>query len=115
MAHRLTRRKFGIGAGAATLAGLSLGGSARAADTKTGDTKTGDTKTLRFIVQTDLRVLDPIWTTAYVSRNHGYMIFDTLFAIDFEVQSATANGRRLQPLPGQARLALCTAPGAQIP
>jgi peptide/nickel transport system substrate-binding protein len=29
-----------------------------------------------------LRVLGPIWTTAYVSRNHGYLIFDTLFAID---------------------------------
>jgi peptide/nickel transport system substrate-binding protein len=37
---------------------------------------------LRFIVRTDLRVLDPIWTTAYVTRNHGYMIFDTLFALD---------------------------------
>ena len=86
MAHRLTRRKFGIGAGAATLAGLSLGGSARAADTKTGDTKTGDTKTLRFIAQSDLRVLDPIWTTAYITRNHGYMVFDTLFALDDKFQ-----------------------------
>jgi peptide/nickel transport system substrate-binding protein len=27
-------------------------------------------------------VLDPIWTTAYVTRNHGYMIFDTLFGLD---------------------------------
>ena len=35
--------------------------------------------TLRFIPQADLRVLDPIWTTAYVTRNHGYMIYDTLF------------------------------------
>ena len=25
---------------------------------------------------------DPIWTTAYITRNHGYMIFDTLFALD---------------------------------
>jgi peptide/nickel transport system substrate-binding protein len=39
-------------------------------------------KTLRFIAQSDLRVLDPIWTTAYISRNHGYMVFDTLFALD---------------------------------
>jgi peptide/nickel transport system substrate-binding protein len=43
-----------------------------------------DTKTLRFIAQSDLRVLDPIWTTAYISRNHGYMVYDTLFAIDTE-------------------------------
>jgi peptide/nickel transport system substrate-binding protein len=41
-------------------------------------------KTLRFIAQADLRVLDPIWTTAYITRNHGYMVFDTLFAIDSE-------------------------------
>jgi peptide/nickel transport system substrate-binding protein len=39
-------------------------------------------KTLRFIPQADLRVLDPIWTTAYITRNHGYMVYDTLFALD---------------------------------
>ena len=39
-------------------------------------------KTLRFIPQADLRILDPIWTTAYITRNHGYMVYDTLFAID---------------------------------
>ena len=74
MAHRLTRRDFGIAAGAATLAAHGFGRKARAADTKT----------LRFIAQSDLRVLDPIWTTAYITRNHGYMVFDTLFAIDAE-------------------------------
>ena len=41
-----------------------------------------DSKILRFIAQSDLRVLDPIWTTAYITRNHGYMVFDTLFALD---------------------------------
>jgi len=43
-----------------------------------------DKRTLRFIAQSDLRVLDPIWTTAYITRNHGYMVYDTLFAIDTE-------------------------------
>jgi peptide/nickel transport system substrate-binding protein len=71
MAHGMTRREFAA-AGAASLAGFSFGTTARAADTKT----------LRFIPQSDLRVLDPIWTTAYVTRNHGYMVFDTLFALD---------------------------------
>ena len=37
---------------------------------------------LKFIPQCDAAVLDPIWTTAYVTRNHGYMIFDTLFGTD---------------------------------
>jgi len=72
MAHGITRREFAIATGAASLAGFGLSARARAADTKT----------LRFIPQTDVQVLDPIWTTAYVTRNHGYMVFDTLFAID---------------------------------
>jgi peptide/nickel transport system substrate-binding protein len=37
---------------------------------------------LRFIPQADLTVLDPIWTTAYVTRNHGFMVFDTLYGQD---------------------------------
>jgi peptide/nickel transport system substrate-binding protein len=39
-------------------------------------------KTIRFIPEADLRSLDPIWTTAYITRNHGYMVYDTLFALD---------------------------------
>ena len=35
-------------------------------------------KTLRFVPHSDLKILDPIWTTAYVVRNHGYMVYDTL-------------------------------------
>ena len=38
--------------------------------------------TLKFVPHADLKILDPIWTTAYITRNHGYMIFDTLFALD---------------------------------
>jgi peptide/nickel transport system substrate-binding protein len=41
---------------------------------------------LRFIPQADLRVLDPIWTSAYITRNHGYMVFDTLFGTDAQFQ-----------------------------
>src|SRR5579872_4942490 len=43
-------------------------------------------KTLRFIPQADLRSIDPIWTTAYVTRNFGYMVFDTLFALDKDLK-----------------------------
>ena len=44
--------------------------------------------TLKVIPQASLRVLDPIWTTAYLTRNHGYLVYDTLFALDanFKVQ-----------------------------
>ncbi len=37
---------------------------------------------LRAKVHADLKNHDPIWTTAYITRNHGYMIYDTLFAMD---------------------------------
>lgn len=37
---------------------------------------------LRMVPHADLKNLDPIWTTAYISRNHGYMVYDTLFALD---------------------------------
>ncbi|MEK7371091.1 MAG: ABC transporter substrate-binding protein [candidate division NC10 bacterium] len=37
---------------------------------------------LRVVMHSDLKILDPIWTTAYIVRNHGYMVYDTLFAMD---------------------------------
>ncbi len=43
-------------------------------------------KVLKFIPQADLRILDPIATTAYITRNHGYMVYDTLFAMDEKFQ-----------------------------
>lgn len=51
-------------------------------------------RVLKFIPQSDVTVLDPIWTTAYVTRNHGYMIFDTLFGTDgdFNASPQMASG-----------------------
>ncbi|MEE3021655.1 MAG: ABC transporter substrate-binding protein, partial [SAR324 cluster bacterium] len=37
---------------------------------------------LKVIPHADLKNIDPIWTTAYITRNHGYMVYDTLFAMD---------------------------------
>lgn len=39
-------------------------------------------RVLKFIPQADLAVADPIITTAYVSRNHGYLVWDTLYGFD---------------------------------
>jgi len=39
-------------------------------------------RVLRFIPQADLAILDPLATTAYVTRNHALMVFDTLFGVD---------------------------------
>jgi peptide/nickel transport system substrate-binding protein len=41
-------------------------------------------QTLRVAPHSDLKIVDPIWTTALISVNHGYMIYDTLFALDEE-------------------------------
>src|SRR3970282_536929 len=43
-------------------------------------------KTIKFIPEADLRSIDPIWTTAYITRNHGYMVYDTLFSTDAKFQ-----------------------------
>jgi peptide/nickel transport system substrate-binding protein len=37
---------------------------------------------LRMVPEADLKVLDPIWTTAFITRSHGYMVYDTLFGVD---------------------------------
>ncbi len=42
--------------------------------------------TLRFIPQANLTALDPVWTTATVTSNHGYYVFDTLYAADSKLQ-----------------------------
>ena len=63
------RRRSFIAAGAAGLALPSIGRAQGAS-------------TLRFIPQIDLAFLDPHWTTAYVTRNHSYLVYDTLFGQD---------------------------------
>ncbi len=43
-------------------------------------------KTLKVVQHSDLKILDPVWSTAYIVRNHGYLIYDTLFAQDAKLQ-----------------------------
>lgn len=51
-------------------------------------------RTLRFVPHANLAVLDPIWTTAYITRNFGMMVHDCLFGIDanFEPRPQLAEG-----------------------
>ena len=42
--------------------------------------------TLTIIPHADLKNIDPIWTTAYITRNHGYMVYDTLFSLDADLR-----------------------------
>ena len=61
---------IGLAAGAALVAGAVMSAPASA------------DQTLRVVMHSDLKIVDPIWTTAYMSRNYGYMVYDTLFAMD---------------------------------
>src|ERR1700740_2878271 len=50
-------------------------------------------KTLTAVMHSDLRIIDPGFTTAYITRDHGYMVNDTLLATDasFKVQPQMAD------------------------
>ena len=57
-----------------------------------------DQHVLKFIPQSDLSVLDPVWSQAYVVRNHGMMVFDTLYGLDdtYRPQPQMAAGHRTE-------------------
>jgi len=50
-------------------------------------------KTITAVMHSDLRVIDPGITTAYITRDHGYMVYDTLLATDsnFKIQPQMAD------------------------
>ncbi len=68
----MRRRSFIAGTAALTGAALAAPSLAQAPGSRL----------LKFIPQSDLTVLDPMWTTAYVTRNHAFMVYDTLFGQD---------------------------------
>lgn len=65
-----------------TLMKCTIAGAVAAALLSTVHAQDSSTKVLRVAPQADLKILDPIWTTAFVTRNHGYMVYDTLFGVD---------------------------------
>lgn len=71
----LFQRGTMTGAVAATTLAVALAASTPAAMAET---------VLKVVPHSGLKILDPIWTTAYITRNHGYMIYDTLFTLDPE-------------------------------
>jgi peptide/nickel transport system substrate-binding protein len=71
------KRLAAAGALAVLAAGVGVAGDANAQQ-----------KVLRFIPHSNLPAIDPVATTGYVVRNHGYLVYDTLFATDanFKIQ-----------------------------
>ena len=77
----MRRRSFIAGAAGA----LALPAIARAK---------GSTTVLKFVPQADLASLDPVWTTSYQTRDHGFLVYDTLFGTDadYKVQPQMLEG-----------------------
>jgi peptide/nickel transport system substrate-binding protein len=52
--------------------------------------------TLKFVPQTDIAGYDPVWSSAQVTRNYAYTVFDTLFGLNnaYEAKPQMAEGAR---------------------
>lgn len=59
-----------------------LAGGAAAMLARPAFAQPASARLLKFVPQTDLSTLDPVWTTSNVTRNHGYMVWDTLYGAD---------------------------------
>jgi peptide/nickel transport system substrate-binding protein len=71
-------KRFATGLMAA--AGVLLGVQTLGAPTASAQT------TFKVVMLSDLKILDPMWTTAYIVRDHGYMVYDTLLAMDAKLE-----------------------------
>src|SRR4051795_6632494 len=84
MFHMPPRKRFTVAS--RVLRGLALGAALTVP-------ALAEAKTLTAVMHSDLRVTDPIITTAYITRDHGYMVYDTLLATDsnFKIQPQMAD------------------------
>lgn len=71
-----------------------LSGLAAAALARPNLARAASASLLKFIPQADLSALDPIWSTAVVTQNHAWLVFDTLYgtADDFSIQPQMVEG-----------------------
>src|SRR5712672_1594656 len=75
--ERISRRQV-VGSAAAAAAAMTIRSPSLHAQK--------DQQILRFVAEADLKILDPVWTTAYITRNHAYLVYDTLFGTDEELR-----------------------------
>jgi len=61
---------------------LTIRGLALAATLVAATTLPASAQTVRFVPHADLKILDTTWTNALITRNHGLLVYDTLFALD---------------------------------
>ncbi len=80
--------------GAGTTRRAALAAAAVLATPAVSRAQRRDPRVLRFIPNTGLTVLDPVWTASLVTGNHAYHIFDTLYGTgsDFRPAPQMAEG-----------------------
>ncbi len=71
----MQRRSFLVGSAAASIAPLAPTVA-----------QTGAARVLRYVPQADLTVIDPVMTTAYITRFHATMVWDQLYGIDHQLE-----------------------------
>jgi peptide/nickel transport system substrate-binding protein len=54
--------------------------------------------TIRFVPQADLALLDPVFTTGLVTRNHGFLVYDQFYGLDenFDPQPQMVEGHVIE-------------------
>ncbi len=66
---------------------LQASATAAALPTSFAIAQPASARTLRFVPQANLTLLDPIFTTAQPTVNHGWAVYDLLFGIDAKFQT----------------------------
>jgi hypothetical protein len=56
---------------------------------------------LRFVPAADLASVDPLWSLAVISFVHGYMVWDTLFGVDLNLQPHPQMAERAEVSPDE--------------
>jgi len=63
----------------AGLSAIALGAAALPGDGRAEST-------LRIVMSSDLKIVDPVWSSIQISRTHGYLVYDTLFSVDADLK-----------------------------
>src|SRR5262249_48318226 len=69
----------------------------------------------RLVPHADVANFDPIWSSAYIARNAGLLVWDMLYGMDANLKVQAPDGRGRGRVRGRPRLDVPAAARAQIP
>ncbi|WP_279594547.1 ABC transporter substrate-binding protein [Methylobacterium sp. E-066] len=68
------------------LGGVAAAGTTPFLSARSALAQAGRASVLRFVPQSDLTIVDPVTTTAYITRHHALMVFDQLYGLDAQLK-----------------------------